>query len=430
MAKIITVILAYVLILPCNAYSLDTSVTLRVPSLFQTDEDSQSGSYSTQFIVNLSTIEMEPEEAEEWFRRFVHTMIHMCAREGVDINFNFNNENSVPVLVDKNTGKKIPFDMDTQAISEEIRLRSLIAIKSLSAPFHIYDFEQNINIAWGYTDALPSMLSEIKVDADTQQNMGLLKDKLLQLIKDIDELKKISIADISQIAEVHEILTGVLRDIKKIRVEFQKIEQKIESAIPDKEADGAICIIESIACIKESIDDTRDIARDRIRFIGSNISRESIDINKLIKTMIDNLHVSARALDFQCPDKLPEVMANPLMIKQVLSNLLMLKEDMRATSIKANISEDEGNIVIEVINKGHDMSKEGYEILNAFQWQEVVELGFQGDYFSLLEARVYIEDNGGTIKAEPLEEGIGTKFTIILPISENANIVTVPRIAI
>jgi signal transduction histidine kinase len=160
-----------------------------------------------------------------------------------------------------------------------------------------------------------------------------------------------------------------------------------------------------------------------------NLSNETVNLKTLIDGAVDNYQVRTRekGICLKCrigPD-LPEMIADPRRLEQVLSNLLSnaLKFTDAGGSIEIGArSKNLGEIEISVSDTGVGIPKD--EIGSLFEKYRQTTSGKtseqKGTGLGLVICKMIIEAHGGRIRVES-EEGRGTAFFLSLPRSPKEN---------
>lgn len=153
------------------------------------------------------------------------------------------------------------------------------------------------------------------------------------------------------------------------------------------------------------------------------LKKKKISLVELIKDLISEFKPFAKAsnvtIEFTYQENLPEVLADPLQIKLVISNLL--DNAIRYIKEKGNIIiklERKGkNLYFEIVDNGVGIPKEDqkYIFQKFFRAENILRYQTQGTGLGLFIAKSIIEKSGGKIGFES-EENKGTTFWFTLPI--------------
>jgi len=171
--------------------------------------------------------------------------------------------------------------------------------------------------------------------------------------------------------------------------------------------------------LKMLISNILEIARmDSGRF---ELARVRVDLEKLIKNVVDELQILANQKGLKIItkiEKLPAIEADDLRIKEILNNLItnaIKFTEKGFITIKAN--KDKEVIKIQVTDTGVGIPQD--KIKNLFQKFYQVDASISRRYggtgLGLLITKKIIEAHGGTINVKSTE-GKGTTFTFTLPI--------------
>ncbi len=160
------------------------------------------------------------------------------------------------------------------------------------------------------------------------------------------------------------------------------------------------------------------ISRIRAFVKRSDPRRQTVSIERIVSNTLDLAEIDARKHGKQIesyiePD-LPDVYADPILIEQVLLNLI--KNGLEAmiqnqeTLVKVHIARVEKEVEVSVIDRGHGL-KEPERLFEPFFSTKTEGLGM-----GLNICRTIIESHNGQLWAVPNPEG-GTIFKFRLPFS-------------
>lgn len=158
------------------------------------------------------------------------------------------------------------------------------------------------------------------------------------------------------------------------------------------------------------------------------INRESVDLDHLIKTIIDSYLIIAKSkhikILYDCWVELPRMSLDPIRIREVLSNLInnAIKFSDEGTEISIRTSKDTYNYKIEVEDQGRGIAEDDKNrIFEPFeQVQQDQNVKNDGIGLGLSICKKIIEMHGGRLSFES-ELGKGTCFQISLPMVQYSN---------
>jgi signal transduction histidine kinase len=165
---------------------------------------------------------------------------------------------------------------------------------------------------------------------------------------------------------------------------------------------------------------------DRVRSLyrkGSS-HREMVDVNEVIREMVDMLHNEANrdsiAMRTEVGEALPHVMADRAQLQQVLMNLMLngieaMRDSTGELSIKSGLAED-GQLRISVSDMGVGLpAGKADKIFDAFFTTKP-----QGTGLGLAITRSILESHGGRVWATP-NTPRGATFQFTLPAKKAAH---------
>jgi PAS domain S-box-containing protein len=148
--------------------------------------------------------------------------------------------------------------------------------------------------------------------------------------------------------------------------------------------------------------------------------RQPLDINKAIEEALLLLRSDSRgnrlAFDLDLDRTLPEVIAEPTSLEQVLINLVSNARDAGATHVAIRTASDAArpdNLRISIADDGEGIAPGALERL----FQPFFTTKPKGTGLGLWLSRRMIQDHGGSMEVKS-EIGKGTTFTILLPMRE------------
>jgi len=148
----------------------------------------------------------------------------------------------------------------------------------------------------------------------------------------------------------------------------------------------------------------------------SGPQRQPVSIARLMENAVGFADIDARkrriCIDYRLPDDIPLVMADPILIEQVLLNLLKngveAMEDSAYRNLHVRVSHQNQQVEIAVIDRGHGL-KDPERLFEPFYSTKSEGLGM-----GLNICRTIIESHHGRLWADANPEG-GTTFRFTLP---------------
>ncbi|MGB6156540.1 MAG: ATP-binding protein, partial [Castellaniella sp.] len=144
--------------------------------------------------------------------------------------------------------------------------------------------------------------------------------------------------------------------------------------------------------------------------------RQAVGLSRIVENAVSFADIDARKRQIDIiqslPDPMPEVLADPILIEQVLLNLLKngveAMEHSEYHSLHVNITDQDPQIEIAVIDRGHGLRNPD-RLFEPFYSTKSEGLGM-----GLNICRTIIESHHGRLWATPNPEG-GTIFRFTLP---------------
>ena len=153
------------------------------------------------------------------------------------------------------------------------------------------------------------------------------------------------------------------------------------------------------------------------------VNKIPINIKPLIEETAEAMKIKAReqgvTLAFKVAET-PKIMADPIMLKRVLTNLIdnTLKFTPRGGEVKIRAFTDDSSIRVEVIDNGICIARENLEKIfeKFFQVDASSTRAAGGMGMGLPIARELVELHGGKLWAESEGLGKGSRFIFTLPV--------------
>ena len=262
-------------------------------------------------------------------------------------------------------------------------------------------------------------LTEQLQDANSKLELRV-SDRTRELEKAVKELKALNHIKNQFLANMSHELRTPLHSI----IGFSEmLYDGLYGALNQTQKDYVAIVLDSAKHLLQIIEDILDIScieSDKI-----TIEKQKISIIDIINSVVTIMRPQAKdnnlELIIKIPKRLPQILADPIRIKQILSNLL---------SNATKFTTEGGTITIEAFRKGDEIGvsvtdtgigiKEEHQknIFNEFyQCEDPYKRLFQGVGLGLPLSKKLIELHNGRIQLESTY-GVGTKISFYLPVSE------------
>ncbi len=188
---------------------------------------------------------------------------------------------------------------------------------------------------------------------------------------------------------------------------------------------------------REALDGIKSSSEDLLKFINSILNYAKIesqgvelhlvtkDVNKLLEEVIKKHEFLAQTKKIKIKkelDPLFPIQVDPELIKQVFSNLIenAIKYSPEATHVRVLSSEVDGKVYVNVEDQGPGIPAVDLPniFMKFFRSQNAKSSTVKGSGLGLYLAKYFTELHKGELKVES-QEGQGSIFTVILPLSEN-----------
>ncbi len=156
---------------------------------------------------------------------------------------------------------------------------------------------------------------------------------------------------------------------------------------------------------------------------GFDADREPVQVPMVVQYAVDGLRHRAdekgHRLEVDIPERLPEVLGNPVRLRRMVANLLdnAIKYTPDGGLIGVSVWEDGGLLFIQVSDNGIGIPVEDQPHIfdKFFRSRTAAALTEEGTGLGLSIVKSIVEQHGGRIWFES-SEGRGTTFTVVLPI--------------
>jgi len=242
----------------------------------------------------------------------------------------------------------------------------------------------------------------------------LRSEKLKEELKELNEHLKERISNMENLATIGQISAEIMHEINNLLTVIHGYSQLLTQQIsPDNSSKNYV------NTINEEIKRCKEIAKNILELSRSKQTTEKININELIRKIVNFLKISKISKNIQftlnLKEGIPLINANSNHIHQAILNILLngteaVKKNQKGI-IEIKTEKDENNIVIKIKDNGPGMPEEEInKILNPFYTSKEKGTGL-GLYITYKLVKKY----NGKIKIES-KTGEGTEFTLIFPI--------------
>jgi two-component system sensor histidine kinase DctS len=157
-------------------------------------------------------------------------------------------------------------------------------------------------------------------------------------------------------------------------------------------------------------------------------TREPVSITQLIESIMPLIELQAQSshviVQCQLADKLPAVLADKILLEQVLLNLtrnaieamVHCEQAQRILRLVAKLSDESDKVIVEVVDRGHGITPDiAHQLFSPFFTTKSTGMGM-----GLNICRTAIEFHAGTLSHVDNPDG-GTIFSFSLPVETSAN---------
>lgn len=234
-------------------------------------------------------------------------------------------------------------------------------------------------------------------------------EELKGTLEELNEKLKKRISSMENLATVGQISAEVMHEINNLLTVIHGYTQLLTRQIDPNNSSSAY-----LSTINEEIKRCREIAKNILQLSRGKKSTEKVNINAIIKKIVDFLQISkiSRNVQFNLTlqDNIPLIEANTNHIHQAILNILLngieaVKNKNGIIEIKAESAGE--NVIIKIRDNGQGMPKETIaKVLNPFYTSRE-----EGTGLGLYIAHKFVKNYGGDIKINS-KEGEGTEFII------------------
>jgi PAS domain S-box-containing protein len=323
------------------------------------------------------------------------------------------------IMVKKKDGATIPVELEATIIKDRFNkeIGYLMIFRDISRVDELISSQKN-NIL-ELTKTKERMLSILE---DTVEARDMAKKRSEELavavenLKGVDKMKNEFLSVISH--ELRTPLTPIIGYISMFQEEtFGKLgpEYMKNAGIIRKESERLLDLINNL------LDISRLEQGASIQLAKKPLSMQAMinELKEVMQAQFDSMKIT---VDIDVPPDLPVLMADPIKIRRVMTNLLgnALKYVPKGGAVKIVATREDGSVKIQVIDNGIGIAKENFEKLfeRFFQVDTSSTRSAGGVGLGLSIAKGIIEAHGGRIWVESEGLGKGSRFCFTLPLQE------------
>ena len=241
----------------------------------------------------------------------------------------------------------------------------------------------------------------------------LRSEKLKEELKELNEQLKERISNMENLATVGQISAEIMHEINNLLTVIHGYTQLLSQQInPDNSSKGYV------STINEEIKRCKEIAKNILELSKNKQTVEKVNINHLIRKIVDFLKISKIAknirFNLNLGEGIPLIDANSNHIHQAILNILLNGIEAigknRSGIIEIKTEKDKNNIIIKIKDNGPGMPEEVVnKILKPFYTSKE-----KGTGLGLYITHKLVKKYNGEIKINT-QKGEGTEFTLIFP---------------
>jgi len=241
----------------------------------------------------------------------------------------------------------------------------------------------------------------------------LRSEKLKEELKELNEQLKERISNMENLATVGQISAEIMHEINNLLTVIHGYTQLLSQQInPDNSSKGYV------STINEEIKRCKEIAKNILELSKNKQTVEKVNINHLIRKIVDFLKISKIAknirFNLNLGEGIPLIDANSNHIHQAILNILLNGIEAigknRSGIIEIKTEKDKNNIIIKIKDNGPGMPEEVVnKMLKPFYTSKE-----KGTGLGLYITHKLVKKYNGEIKINT-QKGEGTEFTLIFP---------------
>ena len=241
----------------------------------------------------------------------------------------------------------------------------------------------------------------------------LRSEKLKEELKELNEQLKERISNMENLATVGQISAEIMHEINNLLTVIHGYTQLLSQQInPDNSSKGYV------STINEEIKRCKEIAKNILELSKNKQTVEKVNINHLIRKIVDFLKISKIAknirFNLNLGEGIPLIDANSNHIHQAILNILLNGIEAigknRSGIIEIKTEKDKNNIIIKIKDNGPGMPEEVVDkMLKPFYTSKE-----KGTGLGLYITHKLVKKYNGEIKINT-QKGEGTEFTLIFP---------------
>ena len=146
--------------------------------------------------------------------------------------------------------------------------------------------------------------------------------------------------------------------------------------------------------------------------------KTKVDIDTIIQNVIETKTAKGICFQYNKPQYVPAIEANPEMMKEVFSELIQnaIKAMPKGGQITISVQKRSGNMLeVKVMDQGHGIAEKNLNKIFEYGYTDWERAEGSGDGLPLIQTVIEV-DHKGTITVENNKNNQGCTFTVTLPI--------------
>jgi PAS domain S-box-containing protein len=240
----------------------------------------------------------------------------------------------------------------------------------------------------------------------------------------------LSFADVTELKEIERLKTNIVANVShELRTPLASIRAYTELLIENLDEGDEELRQRFLGVIDQETQDLADLITDLLNVARLESGRfvphkEDTSLRYVAEEALDRLRTQAGQRGIQLlldvPPDLPSLPADPEMMGILLKNLIgnAVKFSTRGGEVSVSLQADGERQMLTVTDHGVGIAPEDLPHIfeKFYRGHSTVESGFEGTGLGLALVKEVVEAHGGSIEVQS-EQGTGTQFTIILPMT-------------